>query len=129
MEFVKLFQMFNDEEDRLSDILSEVADGRDEDNPKKIFDDHTEWLRNIDLDKMLEVDEALGALMSAYMDVGFVAGFIFGQAFDVTDPEVLEEIHSLKARLEAEGAIRYWPRDKKAPKRSGDEDSGASSEQ
>lgn len=129
MKFKKLFQMFNDEEDRLADILSEIAEGLDEGESRKIFDEHTEALRNNDRELMLKVDAALGFLISAYMDVGFLAGFLFGQAFDMMDPEGLEEIHSLKARLEAEGAIRYWPREKKAPETPAKEDSGTSKQE
>ena len=126
MKFEKLFEIFYDENDRLGDILSEMAEGQDQDESRKILDDHIEGLRNNDSGLMLRLDEALATLRSAYMDVGFVAGFLFGQAFDMTDPEGLKEIHSLKARLEAEGVIRYWPRDKKTPDQPGKESAGAS---
>ena len=126
MKFEKLFDTFNDEDHCIRDVLSKIAQSGDHGKSQKILNDHIEELQKNDNKLMQRVDEALTTLLIAHMDVSFVAGFLFGQAFDVRDPKVLEEVHSLKAILEAKGIIRYWPRDKKAPDHPGKEDTGAS---
>jgi hypothetical protein len=129
MQFDKLFYIFYDDENCLGDILSEIAESQDEHEFQKILDDHIDTLQNNDKELMHRIDGAIGTLRSTHLEVGFVAGFLYGQAFDITDPGALKELHFLKAKLEAEGVIRYWPRDKKAPELPGKEDPGAPSEQ
>lgn len=126
MKFEKLFDTFNDEDHCIRDVLSKIANSVDQGKSQKLLDDHIERLQKNDSKLMLRVDEALATLLVAHMDVSFVAGFVLGQAFDVVDTKALKEIHSMKAKLEAKGVIRYWPRDKKAPDHPRKEDTGAS---
>ena len=124
MQFDKLFYIFYDDDNRLGDILSEIANGQDQHESQKILDDHIETLQNNDNELMQRIDGPLELFALPTWRLALWPVF-FGQAIDITDAEALEELHFLKGELEAKGAIRYWPRDKKAPGHRGDEDSGA----
>jgi len=126
MKFEKLFDTFNDEDHCIRDVLSKIAQSGDHGKSQKILDDHIEELQKNDNKLMQRVDEALTTLLIAHMDVSFVAGFLFGQAFDVVDAEALKDIHSMKEKLKAKGVIRYWPKGK-APEKPAKTDSEAPS--
>jgi hypothetical protein len=48
------------------------------------------------------------------IDVGIVFGFLLGQMFDLTDPEMLKNVDALKKIIREKALLPYFPREKKA---------------
>ncbi|MGD0915704.1 MAG: hypothetical protein ABSB22_04510 [Thermodesulfobacteriota bacterium] len=127
MEFGKLSLIF-DRDCELTDFLSMLLEGDDDDRLecRRVLDSCIDRLKELNPELMLETDENIGALINEYSGIFFTAGYIVGQAFDVTDPEAQKEIEFLRKKLES--IIQIWPR-KKAPDHPTKEDSEASSRQ
>ncbi len=111
----------------MSECLAQLLEG-DDDNRlecRRSLNACIERLKNLDLKLCLEIDGQIATLINEYSGIFFTAGYVVGQAFDVTDPEAVKEINLLRKELKE--IIPFWPKEK-APGNRGDEDVGAFSE-
>jgi hypothetical protein len=117
MEFGKLARVI-EWENGLTDQIAEMIE--DKAHPlecRKTLDSCFEKVKGLDLGLALEIDGAIGELMSHYIDIPLTVGFILGSEFKVTDQEALKEIAFIRKRLER--IIPMWPKEKKTPAEPG----------
>ena len=123
MEFKTLFNIF-DEDYELNDVLARIAD--EGSKARKFLNAHITSLEKSDgFQKANKVGENINELNADHSNVYFLAGFVIGQEFDVTNPEAQKEIKLIQKKVA--NVLGCWPR-KKAPDRLW-KGPGASSEQ
>lgn len=130
MKFERLYQIFN-EDSQMTHALSMLLEGKDERKleSRKFLNSHISNLHKSNVDLSLKVEEEINNLNDAYCSIYLVAGYILGQAFNVSDPQAKKEIEFLKKELGKWDVIRYWPKDKKAASAPTKEEKAASSRQ
>jgi hypothetical protein len=119
MQFKKLFNIF-DVDYELSEVLDRIADSKNE--SRKLLNNHIRGLGK----NGLKVEEKINELLIDHASVSFVAGFVMGQQFNITDPEALKEMKFLEKKMA--DVLGCWPR-KKAPEEPDKEATGASKQE
>ena len=117
MKFGRLARAIEWENGLTDQIADMIEDKKHPFECRKILDSCFEKIKERNLGLALEIDGAIGKLMSHYIDIPITVGFILGSEFKVTDPEALKEIAFIRKRLG--GIIPMWPKDKKAPAEPG----------
>ena len=60
-----------------------------------------------------ELSNDVAHLTTEYLNAAFAIGFVIGQIFETKDPEILEEVESIKKRLKGGNILPYFPKEKK----------------
>ncbi len=108
--------------ERSFDLLRRIFNDNDNENPLMCF---IEGLAERDRPKAKwiikgaerhedQVDNAIVEGMVAGMVAGFDVGFVYGQMFDLTDPEGKKYMETLRRKLIHDGTLMFVPREKKA---------------
>ena len=102
-EFDLLGQIF-DQDNSLLNFLSEMTDlDRQkviEECKEQIFEDPAE--------------EAFSEGLCTGITAGFNVGFVYGNMFEVVDPEAKKYVEALRKKLIHDGALMFTPRERKA---------------
>ena len=95
------------------ELTTQTRDGADDiidDMVDRFFEKYTKPEQR----KVENFDREFSDIFAAIYDLGVARGYVTGQLFDFTDPEILQNLEVIKKELVKGGLYPCFPREKKA---------------
>lgn len=106
----RIMENFNQPEETLQSFFCDSI----EKEHKRIDDFINKFYGKFGGEKGTKLEDAFADFETAMVSVAFSFGYIYGQMFDVPDPEIQKDLEAVKILIKENKLLPYFPREKKA---------------